>query len=216
MSEPRLQATDDHAVSEFRCHDLPMISGRADAEARRFKKIPCTNGRGGVWLVALQPNEADNVYFHDPRDTKSDGFGGATLRFTLEDGTVYEAKGPWKGHAGSLLRDTGYDCRDKHLTFVAIGRAQRFEKNPRSYMGSTRILSDLAHRDPDGGAIGDFYRYKQILAKLPNGEYFYYSESAGGSSAGPQTVDDWWREQINAGNFNPDRPRGGAPCLTVI
>lgn len=182
-----------------------MISGMHELEIRRYKKIECARG---VWFVALQPNEADNVYFHNPKDKNSDGFGGATLAFELEDGSSYQAKGPWKGNAGNLFKDTGYDCRNKSQTFVVIGRTERHDKSIKGPYGwAARVITDLVHRDPDGGAIGHFDRYKQILADLPDGDYSYYQESTGGSSGGRQTVDEWWRGEIKKGNYYPERPR---------
>lgn len=192
------------SASEFVVGELPSFSGAADAEARKYKRLDCARG---VWLVAQQPNEGDNVYFHNPRDKNSDGFGGGTLHFPLIDGGVYEAKGPWKSNAGDLFKDTGYDAREKHLSFVVIGRAVEFRKNPRSSWGSNRVISDIVYRDPAGGLIGNFYRFKQILVSLPNGQYHFYSETPGGSHAGREDVDDWWRAEINAGRFNPIRPK---------
>lgn len=192
------------SASEFVVHDLPMISASGEAQERVYKRIDCPRG---VWLVAQQPNEGDNVYFHNPKDTRSEGFGGATLRFPLVDGSVYEAKGPWKANADKLFKDTGYDAREKHQTFVVIGRAVEFREKPLRWMGSSRVIKDIVHRDPDGGQIGNFCRFKQLLADLPDGDYHFYSESAGGSIAGKETVDDWWRAEIRAGRFHPDRPR---------
>jgi hypothetical protein len=187
----------------YRIGEMPMISGSGEVEVRRFKRIDC---KAGVWLVALQDNEADHVYFHNPKDHNSDGFAGRTLQFELEDGSIYSAKGPWKAGPDNLFRDTGYDCRQTHRIMVVIGRKIHFEDVPRSIFGHIAVISDIVYRDPVEGALGHFYRYKQLMADLPDGEYQYYSESQGGSVRGSQVVDNWWRSEIKAGRFNPDRP----------
>lgn len=192
------------SASEFVVRDQPMIAARDAAQALIYRRIDFT---AGVWLVAQQVNEADDVYYHNPKDIHSDGFGGATLRFPLVDGGEYVAKGPWKANAGKLFQDTGYDCREKHRSFVVIGRDGEFRKSPRSYMGSNRVIKDIVYRDETGGGLGSMYRYKQILSTLADGEYWFYSETPGGSVAGKQAVDAWWRAEIQAGRFNPDRPR---------
>ena len=49
-----------------------MTCGSEEAEKRCYKLLRGTSGRR--WLVALQPNEADNVYVEG--EVGSDGFGG--------------------------------------------------------------------------------------------------------------------------------------------
>src|SRR5207245_1156884 len=43
-----------------------MTCGRSDAQGRRYRKY--VTKEGNVWLVADQPNAADNIYFHNPQD----------------------------------------------------------------------------------------------------------------------------------------------------
>lgn len=163
---------------DFEVKPMAMICGSHEAEIRAYRKYEC---KAGVWLAAIQDAPADNLYFHDPRDKHSEGFAGRTLRFPLEDGSVYEAKGPWKGNADSMFKDTGVDLRDKYSTFVVIGRGVRFEKGRYE---SRRIITDVLHMD-DGFQIGPFQREQLIVKTLPVGEYQYYRETRGGSSAGP-------------------------------
>ena len=61
----------------------PMSCSSYEAEKRRYKKVIGKSGR--VWLYAIQDNPADNIYVSGGEN--SDGFGGRTLSFTLEDGT---------------------------------------------------------------------------------------------------------------------------------
>lgn len=163
---------------EFEVKPMAMICGSHEAEIRAYRKYEC---KRGVWLAAIQDASADNLYFHDPRDKHSEGFAGRTLRFPLEDGSIYEAKGPWKGNADSMFNDTGVDLRDKYSTFVVIGRGVRFEKGRYE---SRRIITDVLHLD-GGFQVGPFLREQLIVKTLPVGEYQYYRETRGGSSAGP-------------------------------
>lgn len=150
-----------------------MTCGSAEAESRKYRRIE--GSRGCVWLVAIQPNAGDNVYFHDPKDTKSDGFAGRTLQFPLEDGTVYSAKGPWHTNCDALFKDTGVDIRNQHQTFVVLAK-ERDYKNMRS------IMKDVVYMD-DAPVIGDFDRWKELAKQHPEAVY-YYSKSSGGSSCG--------------------------------
>lgn len=150
-----------------------MLCGQYEAQERAYEKLECQRG---VWLIAQQPNSADNVYFDNPRDTTSDGFGGATLSFKLTDGSVYKAKGPWHSNSESLLRDTGRDLRDTHLTFVVIGKDRRYDR-------PNAVITDVVYKD-EIPTLGRFDRYKEIIAGLPKGRYAYYTKTSGGSSHG--------------------------------
>jgi len=121
------------------------------------------------------------VYFHCPSDTKSDGFGGATLTFPLVGGGEYVAKGPWHGNSDSLFRDTGVDVRDKCLTFVVLAKGCDWT------YGRT-IMRDVVYRDPDW-TLGTFYRYRDLIRAHPEATH-YYSGSQGGSSCGPIDAED--------------------------
>ncbi len=164
----------DYATARY-----AMICGSAEAEKRVYRKVEC---KRGVWLVAIQPNAAENVYFHNPLDTKSEGFGGRTLSFPLEDGTVYEAKGPWHGNADSLFNDTGVDVRDTHYTFVVLAMARD---------GYPTILRDVVYKDA-APVLGAFDRYKELCKQYPQALQ-YYSESSGGSSCGP--TETWYAQE---------------------
>jgi len=150
-----------------------MKCGSYEAETRRYHKYECACG---VWLVSDQSNAADNVYFHCPSDTKSDGFGGRTLTFPLVGGGEYVAKGPWHGNSESLFIDTGVDVRATCLTFVVLAKGCDWT------YGRT-IMRDVVYRDPDW-SLGNFYRYKELIRAHPEATH-YYSGSQGGSSCAP-------------------------------
>lgn len=169
---------------EFEIKPLAMICGRAEPESRVFRKIDCARG---VYLVAVQDAAADHVYYHNPKDTNSDGFGGATLEFRLEDGSVYKAKGPWKINAEALLKDTGVDVTDKYSTFVVIGRDVRFGERDNSSLGCKRFITDVVYQD-DGWKVSRFDRDREVLSTLPPGKYYFYLETHGGSHSGQREV----------------------------
>jgi len=99
----------------------PMRCSSYEAEQRRYKKIIGKDGH--IYLYAIQDNPADNIYVSGGKN--SDGFGGRTLSFTLEDGTVEELRGPWHTNSDDLFVHTGIDLRAKYLTFVVIGKGRK-------------------------------------------------------------------------------------------
>jgi len=165
-------------MSDFVQPPYRMVSGQAMAQDAIYKKII---GKRGVWFVPVSSDEpAAGVQFHDPKALHSDGYGGATLRFELEDGSVYLAKGPWHGNAESLFQDTGYDIRDKYRTFVVLSKDRKTEPAPHY----RTIFVDVVYQDPEGGLIGTFDRWKELAIQHPEAKY-YYSESSTGSCSGP-------------------------------
>ena len=151
-----------------------MTCGRSDAQGRRYRKY--VTKEGNVWLVADQPNAADNIYFHNPQDTESEGFAGATLTFPLVDGGEYIAKGPWHSESEGLFKDTGIDVRKTCLTFVVLSRGMTFN-------WPQQIMRDVVYKDTKW-TLGTFGRYKELITAYPEANY-YYSASQGGSSSGP-------------------------------
>jgi hypothetical protein len=162
-----------------------MICGSHEAEVRKYKMYVGKSGRR--WLVAIQPNEADNIYVEG--GPNSDGFAGRTLDFTLENGEVVSLKGPWHTNSGSLFADTGVDIRDKNLTFVVIGLDRTYTDK-----GYRTIIKDVIYKD-EKPTIGEYYRGTKLamsLAKKLNKPVMCYSKSAEGSSSGfvyPDQID---------------------------
>lgn len=155
----------------------PMFCGSCEAEQRRYKKIIGKSGR--VWLYAIQDNSADNIYVSGGEN--SDGFGGRTLSFTLEDGTIEKLKGPWHSNSDALYGDTGVDLRDKCLTFVVISESRNRIQIERIYY--TKMVNVL-YKDTKP-TIGKFERGRIIAQKLANKlkqTIYCYSQSQGGSS----------------------------------
>lgn len=161
---------------DFKIENKGMISGRGDAEKRKY--IPIVSDEGNLWLVADQPNMGDNVYFCS-FSPKSQGFGGATLHFDLVDGGSIELQGPWHGNTDSLLHDTGIDIRDTHLTFVVVSKDRKHE-------GWQCTMTDVLYMD-DEPKVGLFDRGTTIAQEIANrfgSPVMCYRESQGGSSNG--------------------------------
>lgn len=161
----------------------PMISAQDDACGRTYHlhraKPRGVFPKGRIWLVANQENAADNVYAEG--GPGSDGFGGATLRFKLVDGTVVSLKGPWKTGAGALFADTGHDVRDKYLTRGIVAFERAIGK-----FGGADTFTEIVHYD-DGPVLGTFDRVRQIALQAANdaGREVYFSfVSHGGGHAG--------------------------------
>lgn len=177
-------------LSRFEIHRHPMICGQAVAQEGSYKMAVDTNGC--VWLYDLSAKSpAGAIYFDNPNDDKSDGFGGATLTFKVGKCGKYTAKGPWHANPDSMYNATGIDLRDKSLTFVVVARK-------RIYEGYNAVLEDILYIDKEP-TLGNFSRYEGIAQKFADDEgkpVFYHSESSGGSSNGPVYPTGWTPERV--------------------
>jgi len=155
----------------------PMICASAEAEEKTYKVFKGKSGRR--WLVAIQPNEGDNVYA-ESLDPNSDGFAGRTLTFKMEDGTELKLQGPWHSNADSLFTDTGYDCRDKHAIRGVISTGRENTEQPYVYK-----YTGILHYDKEI-VIGTFDRIDQLAQeyadKLNTMVYFAYKSNGCGCS----------------------------------
>lgn len=163
-----------------------MVSGAGEAAKFIYRKVV---GKRGVWLFPTNSSTpGEQVHFHDPADTGSQGYGGSTLHFLLEDGTTYDAKGPWHSNTDALFSDTGVDIRNTFRTFgvVAKKRTSLLLRPGVSGNSSHYRFDGLLHLDSEP-QIGDFDRIKKIAlefaTKLEH-PVVCYSESNGGSSCG--------------------------------
>ena len=96
----------------------PTISGQGEAQSKVFRKVV---GKRGTWYVAIQENSEDNIYVVT---NNKDGMAGATLKFTLEDGSVEDVHAPWHSNGEDLFRDTGIDVRGQsyHTYVISLGK----------------------------------------------------------------------------------------------
>ena len=117
----------------------PMFSASSEASKRTYKLL--RGKSGNRWVVSTSPEAAEDVYVDGGRG--SDGFGGRTLTFALEDGTSVDFIGPWKTGADSLFADTGYDVRGQSYSqsIVALSREEHGFYKPSVYR-------EIIHYDP--------------------------------------------------------------------
>jgi hypothetical protein len=166
----------------------PTLCGSAEAEARRYKLLIGKSKRR--WLVAIQPNEGDNVYAEGGEN--SDGFGGRLIRFTLEDGSELALVGPWHSNSGGLYDDTGYDCRDKHYIKGIIAEERENFIDGFIYENT---YGKILHEDADF-VLGTFNRITDMAQDYANklGKRIWYAyKSMGGGCSGsrePQTTEE--------------------------
>lgn len=150
-----------------------------------WKKVETETGL--VWLYPVNvPNPGDFIHVWNPAENRNrpsfQGYGGSTLTFELEDGTMFKCIGPWHSNSEALERSTGINLRDKHMTFVVISHERTSEK------GTYRsVMKDVIYMDTEP-TIGAFERGKEMAQTLANEldkEVYLYSKSSGGSSNGP-------------------------------
>ena len=168
-----------------------------EAQEREYNLILGDSGK--TWLVSTQENQADNIYVSAsagenlPEPRGFQGFGGSTLRFKLSgSGEYIELKGPWHANSDSLYEDTGYDCRNKHYTFVAISKSHSVDDIYKTTM------RDILYLD-DGLVLGRFNRGRILARKIARAyrqEVMCYSSSNGGSGYGYISPDEkfYWEK----------------------
>ncbi|MFW9874523.1 MAG: hypothetical protein ACFFG0_15560 [Candidatus Thorarchaeota archaeon] len=174
-------------MADFEIKHRLMTCGSDEAESRKYFRLLGKDGK--LWLVANQPNAADNIYVEGSKSDKNtgfEGFGGRTLTFTLVHGQEIKLKGPWHSNANSLLYATGVDIRDKHLTWGCIGKSW---KSGPDWQGT---ILDVIHMDKEP-VIGEFNRIEKLaneVAKELGMELYYYKQSQGGSTSGSTRLFD--------------------------
>lgn len=87
------------------------------AEKRNFKFRKYIGKSGRIWLVGLcndelQAEMLNEIYVSgDEEETNPRvmGYGGDTLPFQLEDGSIISLTGPWHSNPNAFTRDTGVE-----------------------------------------------------------------------------------------------------------
>lgn len=110
----------------------------------------------------------------------SQGMGGSTCRFHLEDGTHYDSIGPWMTNANDLFRETGVDLRNKHASRLILARKTEYPKG--QYCDRPDMI-DVVHFEEEF-IEGPFDRANILAQEIANkmGEkLFYFIETSGGA-----------------------------------
>ena len=174
---------------------MEMVCGSYMAEVKKY--YPFIMEDGAIWLIAHQPNMADNVYYCN-FDPKSQGFAGRTLHFELVDGDSIDLPAPWHSNADALFYDTGIDIRDTSLTYTIIAKQRSHDEHYNT------IYKDVLYEDRKP-TLGYFNRGEILAKEFANKLHttvFCYRSSQGGSSDGPIEPDK--KEVSNEGNKNPN------------
>ena len=172
-----------------------MISGQAEqASVELWNYVIDPEGTHWFW-PAKHAEPGAMVHCGSPviAGKRSNGYGGATLKFNTPDGVI-PIQGPWHSNTDALFEKTGIDLRDKHLTYGVIGTG-------REHPNHRTVITGVVHADPEGGVLGHFDRITakaQELADEHQQPFYYYTRSRGGSSCGPIYPTGWTHEQRNA------------------
>lgn len=149
-----------------------MTCGSYEAERNIYRKL--TGKSGLTWLVKVGRQAAEHVYVEG--GPRSRGYGGRTLKFELEDGSLLSLTGPWHTTADELFKDTGHDVRGTYATFVVIGRDRDATDSGRT------IIRDVVYKD-EAPTEGLFSRGEHLAQKLANKlgvKLYFCMESSGG------------------------------------
>lgn len=167
-----------------------MFSAQADAASRRYRIYLGKNNY--IWLVACEEACGDHIYCSG--GPSSQGFGGATLEFTLENGCdSIKLKGPWHANADSMFADTGVDFRNRNLTYGAIGKRWGKHKD-----WTVSVIEDLVYFDAKP-IVGSYDRIRKLAEEMSNqlGIVLYYSfQSQSGGSSGPVNWDKYGKHDV--------------------
>lgn len=158
----------------FSAHDRVEFP-REDYEEKRWKRVV---GKRTTWYIPLNDYPAEEIHCAGGPD--SQGYGGSTISFTLENGEVVKEKGPWHSNSESLFHDTSIDIRNTHRTYGIIAVDNNWANGHWSY-------KDIIYKDsgPTPGHFNRIERLAQDIANLLDSPLYFYSCSPGGSySAG--------------------------------
>lgn len=156
---------------------------------------------GKIWLIADQPNSADNIYVEGGPNSR--GFAGATLRFPISGSDeVVELKGPWHSNDSAFFNDTGIDISDKHHVMIIIGEDVKYGKN------NETIVHKVLFKD-DESVLGIFHRGDVLgreWAQKLGRRVFVVDETTGGGTRRfiePDAIFYWETKHNTIGDVSP-------------
>jgi hypothetical protein len=150
-----------------------------------YRKVMGKSGK--AWFYKPGKFAATAIYVDGGKG--SQGFGGQTLQFKLEDGTTFDSAGPWMTTAENMLADTGVDLRDQQATRVIISRKVHYPKNIYAFMPD---MIDVVYYE-EQFVEGRFERAKEKVREIvkETGESLhYFIESFGGAQCGMMKPED--------------------------
>jgi len=162
---------------EIEIQKYAQLCGQYEAVIRKYHSKKDSKNR--IWFWADQPNSADYIYVWDPKDTKSQGFGGAKITFTLTDNTEIETKGSWHSNSQALFDCCDIDLRNNCYTLVIIALNRKYKDNK-------DFLVDILYEDKNW-VLSDYHRGDSIAKKFANDlqiPVVCYNQGISGSSNG--------------------------------
>ena len=84
----------------------PQQCAESEQQKAIYQKL---EGKSATWYYAInKENVADYIY---ASTRNKEGFGGRSLQFELEDGTIDNVVGPWQAGAENMKKETGVDIK---------------------------------------------------------------------------------------------------------
>ena len=140
---------------------------------------------GRRWFyIPDHPSSASMIHVEaNPRENAAGyggfrGYGGDTLTFNTNDGTV-DVTGPWHSNPNKLYADTGVDLREKTVTMGIIGK-QRSDDGE---------IQAIIYQD-ESPTVGRYSRIKSLaneVAERDGQDVFFCMASYGGGTASAKT-----------------------------
>lgn len=150
------------------------LCGSYEAEKCEYELYRGKSGK--YWLVAKQPNAADNIYVAS-KDGKARGSAGQVLAFSLGAGNSITLQGPRHGNFFAFSDDTGIDLSGKHLTQGLVALHYHMHNGH-------DVFIDIVYID-DKPVVGELNRIEKIAQTIADDNdctVSYYSRSIGGST----------------------------------
>lgn len=148
-------------------------------EDRPYRKVMGKSGK--AWFYRPGKFAATHIYVDGGKG--SQGMGGRTITFKLEDGTTYDSIGPWMTGADAMFKDTGVDVRHQNGTRLVLARQVEY---PKDYYAMMPDMIDVVHHEPEF-VEGHYDRARELAQKIVNDlnePLHYFIESFGGAQSG--------------------------------
>jgi len=163
---------------DIEAKNFPTISAMPHArDDTPYKMVIGKSGK--AWFYRDRKFAATAIYVDGGKG--SEGMGGRTCRFDLEDGTHYDSIGPWMTTAEHLFADTGVDVRNRYASRLILCRKIEYPKN--GYYTRPNML-DVVHFEEEyvEGTRNRADELAQQIANKMGEKLFYFIETPGGST----------------------------------
>lgn len=142
-----------------------------------YRKVMGKSGK--AWFYVPGPFAATAIYVDGGKG--SQGMGGRTITFKLEDGSTFDSIGPWMTTAENMLKDTGVDVTSQYASRMVISRKVEYPKNSYAFMPD---MIDVVYYE-EQFVEGPSDRADELAQKIVNetGEALHvFIETSGGAS----------------------------------